>query len=538
MSSIKPVQAENMSETQERLKALQDIVVEMMSHKELCETLKFIVNKAMKLLMADAASLYIKNTDSETLTFEVAVNQSVSAVFEKTSVAISDNGIANYVYKNRIPLNIPDVRKIKSADYRFNDSFDRNFGYYTKSILTLPLKSSKGKAIGVIQVINRKNNAADKWPLKDKDQLEAMPPFTEEDANLLESFSGIASAALENSLLYTEIEKLLEGFVKASVHAIESRDPTTSGHSERVAALTVNLAENSSRSQDEGLKDLRYNHQQIAEIRYASLLHDFGKIAVRESTLLKEEKLTPQQKYEIMHRFKDFRHATEKEVLYSYIEKLHREKRSPNDVEWRKIKEEIKDFGIKMEEAWLLVEELNKPTVLNLDQTAKLKEIAHLHCKDCAGNTKPLLEEDEISRLSILRGSLTLDERKEIESHVAHTVDFLKKIPWTQRFNKLVDIAGAHHEKLNGKGYPHSLANAQIPDQSRMMTICDIFDALVASDRPYKKALPLEKALDILEMQVKAEELDKRFFKVFVDAKIWETPSFTMHMKSKIKKAA
>ncbi len=538
MSAKKASASGNFAETQERLKALQDIVVEMMSHKELCATLKFIVNKAMKLLMADAASLYIKSTEGESLTFEVAVNQSVASVFEKTSVPISDSGIANYVFKNRVALNIGDVRKITSAEYRFNDSFDRNFGYHTKSVLTLPLISTKGKALGVIQVINRKNNASEKWPLKDNKLLEAMPDFTEEDAALLESFSGIASAAIENNLLYEEIEKLLEGFVKASVHAIESRDPTTSGHSERVAALTVNLAENASRSQDHGLKELHYNNQQIAEIRYASLLHDFGKIAVKESTLLKEEKLTPQQKHEIMHRFKDFRHATEKEVLYSYVEKLLQEKRSPNDIEWQRIKEEINAFGMQMQDAWLLVEELNRPTVLNHDQTEKLKQISHMHCKDCAGNLQPLLKEDEISRLSILRGSLTLDERKEIESHVAHTVEFLKKIPWTQRFNDLVNIAGAHHEKLNGKGYPYSLQAEKIPDQARMMTICDIFDALVASDRPYKKAIPLEKALEILEMQVKAQELDARFFKVFVEAKSWESPNFLAHMKNKIKKAA
>jgi len=538
MSAKKASTSGNFAETQERLKALQDIVVEMMSHKELCGTLKFIVNKAMKLLMADAASLYIKNSEGESLTFEVAVNQSVASVFEKTSVPISDNGIANYVFKNRVSLNIGDVRKIKSNEYRFNDSFDRNFGYHTKSVLTLPLISTKGKALGVIQVINRKNNAAEKWPLKDQKLLSEMPDFTEEDAALLESFSKIASASIENNLLYGEIEKLLEGFVKASVHAIESRDPTTSGHSERVAALTVTLAENSSRSQDDGLKEIQYNNQQIAEIRYASLLHDFGKIAVKESTLLKEEKLTPHQKHEIMHRFKDFRHATEKDVLYTYVENLLKEQRAPNDIEWRRIKEEINSFGLQMQDAWLLVEELNRPTVLNHDQTEKLKQISHMHCKDCEGKSQPLLKEDEITRLSILRGSLTQDERVEIESHVAHTVEFLKKIPWTQRFNDLVSIAGAHHEKLNGKGYPHSLHAEKIPNQARMMTICDIFDALVASDRPYKKALPLEKALDILEMQVKANELDARFFKVFVEAKSWESPGFLAHMKNKIRKAA
>ncbi|MEZ4815021.1 MAG: HD domain-containing phosphohydrolase [Bdellovibrionota bacterium] len=521
-----------------RLQALQDIVVEMMSHKELNETLNFIVSKAVKLLTADAASLYLKSPNEETLTFEVAINQSVPVVFEKTSIPISDKGIANYVFKSAEPLNIQDVQKATDNKFIFNDSFDRNFGYTTKSILAYPLVSSKGKVLGVIQVINRKSSLEQPWPLKDKSKVEAMPAFTAEDASLLKSFSGIASAAIENSRLYSEIENLLEGFVKASVHAIESRDPTTSGHSERVAALTVNLAENCTRSQDDGLKELQYNSQQIAEIRYASLLHDFGKIAVKESTLLKQEKLSPHQKSEIMYRFKDFKHSAEKEVLYTYIEKLVKESRSPNDIEWMKVRKEIEDFGLKMHEAWLLVEELNRPTVLNDDQSARLKEISHMHCKNCEGHTVPLLKEDEISRLNIIRGSLTADERKEIESHVSHTVQFLKRIPWTQKFSNLVEIAGAHHEKLNGKGYPNALSFDGIPDQAKMMTICDIFDALVANDRPYKKALPLEKALDILEMHVKANEIDRRFYKVFIEGKSWETPSFLAHMKSDLRKIA
>lgn len=524
--------------TEERLNALQDIVVEMMSHKELNETLKFIVSKAMKLLTADAASLYIKNPHEETLTFEIAVNQSMPLNIEKARIPINDKGIANYVFRNVKALNIPDVRNIQTDEYTFNPSFDLNYAYTTKSVLTIPLISTKGKALGVIQVVNRKYDFNDAWPSHDHKKIELMPSFSYEDEDILESFSKVASAAIENNYLYEEIEQLLEGFVKASVHAIESRDPTTSGHSERVAALTVTLAENCTRSQDEGLKEIQYNSQQIAELRYASLLHDFGKIAVKESTLLKEEKLSPIQKLQIMYRFKDFRFAAEREVLHAYIETLLYEKRKPNDVEWHKIKKQINAFGRQMEEAWQLVEELNRPTVLNEDQTKKLKQISHLHCKDCEGHQKPLLEADEIARLSILRGSLTEVERKEIESHVSHTVQFLKRIPWTQRFGNLVNIAGAHHEKLNGRGYPNALKEEAIPNQARMMTICDIFDALVASDRPYKKAVPLEKALDILEMHVKVGELDPRFYKVFVESKCWLAPGFEAFMKNKIKKVA
>ena len=513
----------------ERLKALQKIAAELITRKDLKEALKTIVNKAAELLHADAASLYLKNNNENTLTFEIAMNSSIDIPIVKRSIPISDKGIANYVFKSGQAVNIPDVSKIPhDAEYSFDNSFDKKFHYHTRSILAYPLKSSKGVLLGVIQIINRKNSFQQKWPLNDEKSLKKMPGFTDEDSLLLESFTGVASSAIENSFLYQEIENLFEGFVKASVHAIESRDPTTSGHSERVAALTVDLANNSA----------LFNEQGIAEIRYASLLHDFGKIAVKETTLLKEEKLLPLQKLAIQSRFKEFKNATEISVMREFIERLIEEGRAPNELEWHRLQKEISDFGLSIEDAWNVVQELNLPTVLNQDRTDKLKRISHVHCKDCEGNLKPLLEKDEIYNLSILKGSLTNEERLEIESHVVHTVEFLKKIPWAKKFSQVTTIASAHHEKLNGKGYPKALRAEEIPVQSRMMTICDIFDALVASDRPYKKALPLEKALDILSQEVKDGSLDANLFKIFLDGKSWECKGFTSLVKSSIKKAA
>lgn len=526
-------------EIRERLKALQEIAVELMSPRELHETLSLIVRKAVDLLIADAGSLYIKDSQSNFLVFEVAINQSICFPFEKKSIPISDKGLATYCYKSGAAVRVDNVYQIAAdAPYSFDSAFDRRFRYTTRSSIVIPLKSSKGQMLGVIQLLNRKNSRDEVWPSGDHELIEQMPSFNDDDTALLESFAGIASSGIESALLHQDIENLFEGFVRASVHAIEARDPTTRGHSERVAALTVDLAEKVTRSEDQAVKHICYNPAQLSEIRYASLLHDFGKIGVREATLLKEEKLTPMQKVQIRYRLSEFKWATEIDLLRAYLVQMMAESKVPNELEFARIEKEIADFGLKIEDAWLLVQDLNTPTVLTQDRSAKLTQISHIHCTDCQGNSKPLLEKDEIFSLSIPKGSLTFDERLEIESHVVHTVEFLKKIPWTQKFAGVPEIAGGHHERLSGSGYPNAASESKIPDQARMMAICDVFDALAANDRPYKPAVPRDKALAILEAQVKTGELDPRFFQVFVEGRVWEAPGFILHSGDARKKRA
>jgi len=523
-----------------RLRALQEIAIELMSPRELHATLSLIVEKAVDLLIADAGSLYIKEAQSDFLVFEVAVNRSICFPFEKKSIPISDRGLATFCFKSGRLIKVEDVYQIPSeTDYKFDPAFDKKFRYRTRSSLVIPLKSSKGQMLGVIQLLNRKMSVGEAWPSSDETELSKMPDFTDEDTALLESFAGIASSAIESALLHRDIENLFEGFVRASVHAIEARDPTTRGHSERVAALTVDLAEKVSRSNDEGVKHIQYNSDQIAEIRYAALLHDFGKIGVREATLLKEEKLSPVQRLQIRHRLSEFKRAMEIEVLRDYLGRLVLESRVPTQMEFARLEKDISDFGLKIEDAWAVILDLNRPTVLTHDRSEKLTKVSHLNCKDCDGNLKPMLESDEIFSLSIPKGSLTKEERLEIESHVVHTVAFLKKIPWTAKFANVPLIAGTHHERLNGTGYPSATPEIYIPDQARMMAVCDIFDALAANDRPYKPAVPLEKALAIIESHSKARDLDERFFKVFVEGKVWQTPGFVLHQADvKAKKVA
>jgi HD-GYP domain-containing protein (c-di-GMP phosphodiesterase class II) len=513
-------------ELRERLKVLQEISVELMTARHLHETLSLIVNKAVDLLLCDAGSLYLTASE-DSLSFEVAVNRSIKFDFERSTLPLSSPALASYAYKTGEPLLIPDVYEIQAAaPYQFDERFDKSLGYRTKSVLIQPLRSSKGSTLGVLQLINRKSKKNQTWPSTDERAIARMPEFTEDDARLLQSFAGVASASIENAQLNKDIESLFEGFVTAAVHAIETRDFATRGHSERVAALTVDLAEKVSRSDDSELRHIHFNEGQLAEIRYASLLHDFGKIGVREATLLKEEKLSPLQKLQIRSRFNEFKNAAEINVLRDYLGRLMREGRAPQSLEWERCEQQIREFGLQVEEYWDLVLDLNKPTILDADRSEKLKHLASAECEGCGGEHKKLLESSEVFSLNIRKGSLTEEERREIESHVTYTYKFLSRIPWTGALSRVPDIAFAHHERLNGRGYPRGLSAEKIPDQARIMAVCDIFDALAANDRPYKPAVPVPKALAILEMQAKAGDIDSRFLKAFIEGRVYENPRF------------
>jgi response regulator RpfG family c-di-GMP phosphodiesterase len=315
---------------------------------------------------------------------------------------------------------------------------------------------------------------------------------------------------------------LFEGFVRAAVTAIETRDPATSGHSFRVANLTVALAEAVDRAESGPYSAVRFSRDQMRELRYASLLHDFGKVGVREEVLIKAKKLYPAQLEVIQQRFGLVRRTLENENLKArmdFLAKHGNEKflAAQKDFEAR-LAERLRELG-EYEEAIIWA---NEPTVLPEGNFDRLLDIANLHYQDMQGKKRPLLTMDEVQMLSIRKGSLDEEERLQIESHVVHTVSFLQQIPWTSELRNVPEIARGHHEKLNGTGYPYKLSAPEIPVQTRMMTISDIFDALAAADRPYKKAVSVERALEILDLSVHDGELDSGLFEIFVSAKIFD----------------
>lgn len=521
-----------------RLTALQEISAELIKARDPHNLLNLVVERALDLLESDAGSLYLKGEGSE-LIFEVCLNRTVEIDFEKKSIPINYNGIANYCFNTGLPLNIKDVYKIApEMPYAFDRSYDQQMGYRTMSTLTFPLQNSQEEILGVIQIINRKLDPTRPWPSQDDEALSQMPAYATEDEQLLKSFASLASAAIENAGLYKSINNLLEGFVHASVQAIESRDLATSGHSERVAILTTTLAENVSNFDGPLLKQIKFTEQQLREIRYASLLHDFGKIGVKEEVLLKPEKLYQHQKISMEARLKEFAMAGEIKFLREYIHQCAHKKSVPTELEIKRIEREIKNFREKIEDHWKKILQLNTCTVLDKDNSDILNSIKDLHYHNHDGHSCPLIAPTELNFLSIKRGSLSESERNQINEHVTHTYHFLKQIPWTKEFPSLLEIAYTHHEKLDGTGYPRGIKSAQIPVQAKIMAICDIFDALVANDRPYKKAVPFEKALDILSFEAKEGKLDKNLLQVFIDSKVFHNADFLSIINGPKKEAA
>src|SRR6202022_1588206 len=403
---------------------------------------------------------------------------------------------------------------------RFNKSYDQETGYRTRSLLTLPMKNGRGEVIGILQLINCKVHAGARLTSAESVARE-VHPFSERAVRLSLSLASRAAVAYENSRLYRDIETLFEGFVQAAVTAIEQRDPTTPGHSQRVSHLTVGLAEAVDRTETGSYAGTRFTPEQMKEIRYAALLHDFGKVGVREEILIKAKKLYPLQMDIAAHRFdylyKDLEARLEHEKFKALLEFERADALSRIET----LEEEYRLRRAELEDAFRAIVRANEPTLLPSGQFGLLFEIARQTYCDPRGVECPVLTPEEVRFLSIPKGSLDPDERVQIESHVIHSFNFLMQIPWTKEIREIPRIARAHHEKLNGTGYPYKLTSDEIPVQAKIMTICDMFDALSASDRPYKKAVPAERALDILDMSVKQNELDSELYQLFLDAKVF-----------------
>lgn len=501
-----------------------EIARALTTEREINRLLALILEKSRFVTAADAGSIYVvEGSDADItrrqLRFKLSQNESLSFDSSEFTMPISRRSMAGYVALEQKTVNIEDVYDMPpGSPFGFDRSFDQRVGYRTKSMLCTPLVSSKGEVIGVLQLINKKREP--KAKLLGKEDFERnVVPFDERSAQLLETLAAQAGIALENTLLYDEIRSIFEGFVRASVDAIEARDPTTSGHSRRVAELTVGLAKAVERADIGPYRDVVWKREDIREIEYASLLHDFGKIGVREHVLVKAKKLFPHDLSAIRQRFDFVVCAHEADVLRR---KLHAVQRGASPMEVEELDRELAERVAETENAWKTITQANEPTVLAAGDFAMIAELGRRVFTTLNGEPATFLTAQEVESLSVPRGSLTKEEFDEIRSHVTHTYRFLSQIPWGKTFSRVAHIAGAHHERLNGTGYPNRLRAEEIPLQSKMMTISDIFDALTASDRPYKRAVPTERAIDILGYEVRDGHIDGELVKIFVEAKAWE----------------
>jgi HD-GYP domain-containing protein (c-di-GMP phosphodiesterase class II) len=509
------------------LTELTTIGVALSTQRDLNALLDLILTQARRVTSSDAGSLYLVERDENgvprNLRFAMAQNFSLPSLpFSSFTVPIDHASLAGYAAATGEPLVIGDVYLLPDdVSYRQNRSFDDAFGYRTKSMLVLPMKSHRDEIVGVLQLINRKR-VADMRLMSDDVVDREVLTYDQRCVELTSALASQAAVAIENGRLYEDIERLFEGFVTAAVTAIESRDPTTSGHSGRVATLTVGLAEVVDRTSDGPYRHVSFSREQLRELRYAGLLHDFGKVGVREQVLVKEKKLYPHDLELIRHRFAYLFQRADLEFERTRADFVLARGQDGYDAMVRELDAERERRRRELRCYLDAIVRANEPTVMPEGSFDALYQIRDRTFVDFEGRVKPLLEDHELQFLMIRKGNLDEDERREIESHVTHTYRFLEQIPWTRELRNIPQIAYGHHEKLNGAGYPNALDGAAIPVQTRMMTIADIYDALTATDRPYKRAVPSERALDILTLEAKEGMIDATLLDAFVGARVFE----------------
>ena len=505
------------------------------SERDIKKLLPMILRHACEVTNADAGSIYIvqghdEDPQQRMLSFAVSQNDSRTLPTGIPEMPVSTSSIVGQCVLSRDRINIPNLYALDPPGTGNNPwgfihdrTFDETHRYQTRSVLAVPMISARNDVIGVIQLINKR---AKGWIALDlpSDFEDGVVPFEEKSDAYIFALASQAGVALENMLLYGEVKTLFDGFVKAAVTAIESRDPTTSGHSERVAGLTVNLAIAISDTDAGRYREVRFSDDDLTQIQYAGLLHDFGKVGVREHVLVKAKKLYEHERALILQRFQLIRRGYRLEGLESKVRYLAEASRDQVAAELIAVDRDVAARLAEVDDIVRFILAANEPTVLDQGGFDRIAEIAGMSWRDDDGEARPFLSCDEAACLQIRRGSLTEEERKQINSHVEHSLAFLEEIPWSRTLRDVPTIAGAHHEKLDGSGYPRQLRGEMIPIPARMMAISDIYDALTASDRPYKRAMPAERALDILADDVKRGQLDSDLFDVFVAARVWQRP--------------
>jgi HD-GYP domain-containing protein (c-di-GMP phosphodiesterase class II) len=504
---------ERLKVAEERLQALNRIGIALSAERDVDALLGTILTEARRFSDSEAGSLYLleEHPEGRKLRFKLAQNDAVPVGFVERTVAADETSLACWVAVHGVSLLLADAYAIpKDAPYRHNDVFDRTAGYRTRAVLVVPMKDHQGDLVGVLQLMNRKRRASS-----------ADEPYPGDLVPLVLSLATQAAVCLRANRLTASIRKLFEDFAQAAIFAVEQRDPTTAGHSHRVAGLTDALARFVDRASDGPYASVTFSKEELHEIRTAALLHDFGKIAVPERVLVKAKKLEESEVLRIRDRFDFVLEAAEAEELRGLLRRLAATGGTVSAEELRALEREARERAAELEEAFEAIREANEPTVLPQERAARLKVLLSRTWCDRRGRTAPLLLPEEFRFLAIPQGSLSRDERLAIESHVSQTWRFLSSIPWTPDLARVPEIAYGHHEKLDGSGYPRRVVEAEIPVPTRALTVCDIYDALTASDRPYKKAMAHDGALGVLEAEARRGHLDRWLVSAFIAEKIW-----------------
>jgi len=443
----------------EKLHLLLETACELGTEITLERLMALIVGRTSRMLGCERSSVFLLDQTGEYIYALVAQGLDTQEIRVPTA-----KGLAGHVARTGEAVNVSDAY----SDSRFNPDVDKATGFRTRAVLALPLFGRKNQVLGVIQCLNR--IGPDGKP----------SIFSQEDERLLAAMAGLAAVFLENGRLYADMDKLLEAVVGAFSQSIDDRDPSTSGHSLRVTLYTLNLARAVHDSKTPPFDEIQYSRERMKRLRYATLLHDVGKIGVRERVLCKGPKLTAEQLEAVRARLELLGVRRRADALERAVrEKLDADALLKNDVEPL-----VKD----LEAARALIEAKVMPGWVTDVELAALKALRE----------KSWLTQSEFEHLSIRRGNLTPSEWEDMKAHVTKSFEMLRRIPWPTELRELPAIAHAHHEKLDGTGYPLGLKQKEIPFDAQVMMVADIYDALTAGDRTYKKAFTFEDAKRIL----------------------------------------
>ena len=488
----------------DKITSLNRIGVALSSTTRLEELFELIVTESRHFTNADAGSLF--TIEDGKLIFRVAQTESLEKKmgkkppFKAFPLPMTKKSVAGYVALTAEIIHVEDCYGLDPAKGPSVDrSYDEKTGYRSKSMVTVPMLDENGEVIGVIQLINS------------QDENGAIIPFHEDYVELMKSIASQAAVALQNARLIAEIKNLFAAFVKYSATAIDERSPHTAGHTRRVAGMTMRIAKTINAALEGDFSETNFSDQELEELWFAAWLHDIGKIAVKESVLEKNSRIPADRLDKIITMLKY-------DLKMLEIEELKNAHCDESVLEGEKLTAQKEKLNDEIE----FLQELNIAGFLPPDDEIRLRGIAARKFIDIDSTPKPMIDDFELKNLAIKRGNLTTEEWKEMRSHVVKTRTIVKNIPFTKGLKNVADIAAGHHEMVDGSGYPLGIKDDALVLQARIMAVADIYDALTASDRPYKKAIPFEKSIAILRDDAKKGRLDGRVVEFMVENKLYE----------------
>lgn len=505
-----------------RLKDINEIGIALSQQRDLNSLLETILVAAMRITHADAGTLYLHEQEQRVLRFEILRNNTLNKAMGGTSgVPITFYPIQLYdeagnpnhamvVSRSALSgetVNIPDAYMAEGYDFSGTKKFDAKTGYRSQSFLTVPMRNHENELIGVLQLINALDQESG-----------AIIPFSRDDQQLLESLTSQAAIALTNRHLIDQLEELFEAFIQLINTAIDDKSPYTGGHCARVPALTMMLAEAVNRTASGPLKDFVMTDKDRRELKIAGLLHDCGKITTPVHVVDKATKL--HTLFDRIHlldtRFEVLKRDAEIAVLHEITAAgadaqrvvAARQNYVARTTQLDQDREFLRHCNVGSE-------------AMSAEAQQRVRQIAAYQWRDGDGKASNFLSEDEVENLTIRAGTLTAAEREIINHHIDVTIKMLESLPWPRHLKNVPEYAGGHHERMDGKGYPRGLTREQMSVQARVMGIADIFEALTAKDRPYKKGKTLTESLTILGKFKLGGHIDPDLFDVFIREKVY-----------------